>query len=397
MLTKHNKSPKKAVTTLKKGASLALLSLALSTGFDVNFQNDTVILGQSTQAQTISRNTIIKPNGTTRRFYVGQEWRTPSGYKFIFQRDKNLVLYNKSGRAVWATGSQSMDAYKITVQSDGNVVLYNPANKAIWATNTAGNANAYLAIQDDGNVVVYNNNSQNKPLWASNTAGGRSSGIFNAAARWQSARYLPGIESVLKSFFSNRSNTNNEDWSNKSITQMWDRIGGESAQFPGGAYTSGDRWQKDMPSEIYQVYKNLSTAILGSVKTVTTGYAYDQGYYNYYGKWHGGLDIGATNGTAVKAAVGGTTTLIQNKSGDHFLGVKGDDGRLWVYGHLNARYFGSGTRVSAGQALGTVGKDHLHLEVHHSHSYSYPSNSNRSYTLSKTMSPLQAYWELKNK
>ncbi len=40
-----------------------------------------------------------------------------------------------------------------------------------------------------------------------------------------------------------------------------------------------------------QVYTNLSKAIFGYRVHMNTGYAYDQGYRNYYGKWHAGIDM----------------------------------------------------------------------------------------------------------
>lgn len=206
--------------------------------------------------------------------------------------------------------------------------------------------------------------------------------------------------SVLKNFFSDVNNTNGEDWSQKTVTEMWDRVSGESAQFDDGNFTDGDRWKVDMPPEIASIYQDLSNTIFGSVKAVNSGYAYDQSYYNGFGKWHAGLDIQASKGTSVNSAVSGTATLIGDTSGNYFIGVKGDDGKLWIYGHLSNYSVTIGERVDVGQLIGsTNNQNHLHLEVQNNHSYAptLGANSDQNFILNNTISPLQAYWEWSNR
>ena len=83
-------------------------------------------------------------------------------------------------------------------------------------------------------------------------------------------------------------------------------MGGESAQFPSGNFTSGDLWKTDMPSDVYNIYKDLSNSIFGSVKAVNTGYAYDYVYYLDGIGAHSGIDIqGVNNVDQVKSAVQG--------------------------------------------------------------------------------------------
>ncbi|NEQ66364.1 MAG: hypothetical protein F6K21_12840 [Symploca sp. SIO2D2] len=94
-----------------------------------------------------------------------------------FQNDGNLVLYDRSGRVLWATGT---NADLLAVQSDGNVVLYE-RGAPVWATNTEGNPGALFAIQTDGNVVVYTNSGT--PIFATNTQGGRAQ-TRSAARNW---------------------------------------------------------------------------------------------------------------------------------------------------------------------------------------------------------------------
>jgi hypothetical protein len=67
---------------------------------------------------------ILKPGASDLNFYPGQQWVTSTNYKFIFQPDRNLVLYNPQGKAIWATGTYNTTADRFSVQRDGNVVLY---------------------------------------------------------------------------------------------------------------------------------------------------------------------------------------------------------------------------------------------------------------------------------
>lgn len=85
-------------------------------------------------------------------------------YRFIMQRDGNLVLYGIEG-PLWSTGTNGKPVNKCIMQTDGNLVLYTP-HGAIWATNTHGNPGSGLVMQDDGNVVIYKGNV---PLWATGT------------------------------------------------------------------------------------------------------------------------------------------------------------------------------------------------------------------------------------
>lgn len=126
------------------------------------------------------KNIILKPSTSNLTFSRGQEWVTSTGYKFVFQHDGNLVMYNPQGKATWATGTNGTGADLFAVQKDGNVVLYDHG-KAVWATDTAGHVGAYFAIQGDGNLVVYS--SANKPLFDSGTHSGNT-GTFTASPDW---------------------------------------------------------------------------------------------------------------------------------------------------------------------------------------------------------------------
>lgn len=244
----------------------------------------------------------------------------------------------------------------------------------------------------------------------------------NPNQRWRSSAvqsptgYRPNIESVLRNFFSNKANTKNEDWSKKNITEMWDRVGGESAQFPGGGFTSGDLWQVDMPSDVYGVYQDLSNAIFGKLQVVTAGYAYDYGYYSFYGGAHSALDIQGSSGTVIRSAVKGKVVKAVNDGGngwwiavDELDGNNQKVGRRWWYGHLQSPSVSVGNIITVGQTISKTGsQDHLHLTVFNKYSDTVNYNevlngkgkgsysANVQDVLTRTMSPLQAYWKSRN-
>lgn len=186
----------------------AVLALSLTGGFglkithqNISFQLTEIVIAQGSNVE-------IRPRGSNLDFGRDTVWQTNNGYKLIFQRDGNLVLYNPQNQPLWATGT---NADRFSVQADGNMVLYQQ-NRPIWATNTSGNG-VFLALQTDGNLVVYNSNS--RPLWATNTDGGRSSGEFGAANHWRGNPIPPvtnspspiNLSELQRLLFGNVSNT----------------------------------------------------------------------------------------------------------------------------------------------------------------------------------------------
>jgi hypothetical protein len=109
---------------------------------------------------------------------------------------------------------------------------------------------------------------------------------------------------------------------------QWDEQSGDDNQFRADSpYGGGDqRWKTD--DRIEQIYTDLSNTIFGYRVALNTGYAYDQSYHNGYGTWHAGLDMGASNGATIKAAIGGSVAWTSG-SGDgfYFVGINSDDGR----------------------------------------------------------------------
>lgn len=99
---------------------------------------------------------------------------------------------------------------------------------------------------------------------------------------------------------------------------------------------------------------------------------------------HGGVDIGASMGTAIYAANSGTV-VSSNNSCNHvssggnwcdcgggygnFVWILHDNGYETIYGHMTTTAVGTGDRVSAGQLIGYVGSSgwstgpHLHFEL----------------------------------
>ena len=149
-----------------------------------NFGTDTVTIYRAVEVKAAPKplpapDIRIGLSGRNKEFRPGHAWKTSSGYRLIFQKDRNLVLYSPNGRPLWATGCNGLGADLMAVQGDGNVVLY-ARGRAIWASNTSASGGSF-AIQNDGNLVVYNRSG--RPRWASDTSGGRQ-GDRSAARTW---------------------------------------------------------------------------------------------------------------------------------------------------------------------------------------------------------------------
>jgi murein DD-endopeptidase MepM/ murein hydrolase activator NlpD/ribosomal protein S6E (S10) len=286
-----------------------------------------------------------------------------------------------------------------------------------------------LAVQPSGNSYWY-------PNGPGSALGAAASALKNIP---KIRVYSPNIESTLNNYFSNKSNTNNEDWTKKSPEEKWDRVGGSSAQY--GKYKAlvgGDKWTTEMPSDVLKIYEDLSTRILGVSKPVTAGYAYDEGYYptpdgqgGILGA-HSGIDIQTIKGELIKSATRGKVVYAEDHGSLYGWWIAVDEltsdgqrtGRRWWYGHLNSSKFGTLNSsnvkigvgdiiVNAGDVIGDAGdgtgyKHHLHLlaiktysdppktwkEVDNGVSGNYIKDVNN--VLNRTISPLQAYWNSRN-
>ncbi|WP_409328542.1 M23 family metallopeptidase [Trujillonella humicola] len=90
-----------------------------------------------------------------------------------------------------------------------------------------------------------------------------------------------------------------------------------------------------------------------------------------WGTTHNGIDIAAPIGTPVYAAHSGVVARAGTASGfGYAVYIKGDDGAVTVYGHVNRYFVSAGERVTAGEQIAEVGNrgqstgPHLHFEVH---------------------------------
>lgn len=90
------------------------------------------------------------------------------------------------------------------------------------------------------------------------------------------------------------------------------------------------------------------------------------------GRKHAGMDIAVPVGTTVKAALGGTVSLVANNPGGYglYIDVQHANGLKTRYGHLSKQSVSKGKRVDRGQKIGESGNTgrstgpHLHFEVH---------------------------------
>jgi murein DD-endopeptidase MepM/ murein hydrolase activator NlpD len=90
-----------------------------------------------------------------------------------------------------------------------------------------------------------------------------------------------------------------------------------------------------------------------------------------WGRLHGGVDVAAPIGTPIYAAASGIVARSGPASGFGLaVYIRGDDGAVTVYGHVNREFVSAGERVVAGELIAEVGNrghstgPHLHFEVH---------------------------------
>jgi hypothetical protein len=114
--------------------------------------------------------------------------------RLVMQGDGNLVLYSKTGAALWNSQTSGYPGARLVMQTDGNIVIYSASNVALWWTGTTQNPDhlSYinnifpsgrmyagqsittadrrfrLVLQGDGNLVLY---APNRVLWATGTDG----------------------------------------------------------------------------------------------------------------------------------------------------------------------------------------------------------------------------------
>ncbi|SHN83218.1 Murein DD-endopeptidase MepM and murein hydrolase activator NlpD, contain LysM domain [Geodermatophilus obscurus] len=94
-------------------------------------------------------------------------------------------------------------------------------------------------------------------------------------------------------------------------------------------------------------------------------------YGSRWGALHGGVDIAAPIGTPIYAVHSGVVARAGTATGfGSAVYIRGDDGAVTVYGHVNQYFVRAGERVVAGERIAEVGNrgqstgPHLHFEVH---------------------------------
>ena len=87
-------------------------------------------------------------------------------------------------------------------------------------------------------------------------------------------------------------------------------------------------------------------------------------------KYHSGVDIAASYGTAIYAAASGTVTIAESSTGyGNYVTIYHNNGQTTLYGHMSSIAVYAGQTVSQGDVIGYVGSTgyatgpHLHFEV----------------------------------
>ena len=119
-------------------------------------------LGMCVNNSFIYVNTTMVARQSNDRFYGY------NGYYLIIQGDRNFVLYNSSGSAIWATGTYNgtNNYHFASLQADGNLVVYDENGSAVWAApGTWGNIDDKLIVGYNGKAYVVTSDGS-RILWS---------------------------------------------------------------------------------------------------------------------------------------------------------------------------------------------------------------------------------------
>ena len=120
--------------------------------------NSVGVVASSSAGLTVLGNAL----GAGRALTVDQ-YLTSSNDEFelAMQNDGNLVLYNRYGRALWASKTEgNPGAYLVNQASDGNLVIYSVSGEPLWASSTEGNPGDSLRLENSGNLVIASSGGQ---------------------------------------------------------------------------------------------------------------------------------------------------------------------------------------------------------------------------------------------
>ena len=85
------------------------------------------------------------------------------------QSDGNFCIYFGGLYCVWASNTcgKGSGPFELRMQDNGNLVIYDRTGEATWASGTVMTGVISAKMQDDGNLVLYMN--LHDPIWATNT------------------------------------------------------------------------------------------------------------------------------------------------------------------------------------------------------------------------------------
>ncbi len=198
----------------------------------------------------------------------------------------------------------------------------------------------------------------------------------------------------------------------------WDKQSGDDNQFRSDSPYGGDNQMSKTSDEVRGVYSDLSKKIFKEDRVMNTGYAYDTSYYyaNPSRGAHSGIDI-SNSSKRVHSPINGVVAIApykeihKGKYNGWVMAIDETDssgqktGRRWWFVHLKppgSYSLSKGSSVSAGSTILSPGNElnHLHLAVQNvsgSVSNGYGSyNQAVNSVLSRTMSPIQAFWKAQN-
>lgn len=172
-----------------------------------------------------------------------------------------------------------------------------------------------LSGQQDGSVLLQNQRSKLCLQIGAGTTGRSNYGTAtmqscNAGNPDQKWRSNNAVVNPPRGYYTNFGSLTND---------QWDVYSGDNTRFDPPLWAGEVDERSKTPTEIAQIYTDLTTTIFGQRRRMTAGYLYDVSYFKGQGKWHAAFDIDAPNGTPVKAVIGGTTWNIQNISGNYFI------------------------------------------------------------------------------
>ena len=172
----------------------------------------------------------------------------------------------------------------------------------------------------------------------------------------------------------------NKDSNNKDDLSIVEKYETELKEFSNVEKCVADLYVKKVVKQTTSSYAVAATGMNTSTKKVSLGISLirpvsgtvTSRFGSRWGSTHKGIDIGASKGTPVKAAAGGTVTVAQyGYSGGYgnYVIISHGNGVQTVYGHCNTLNVKVGQKVSQGEQIATVGNtgrstgNHLHLEI----------------------------------